>query len=181
MPETEGKLTGSLSLFAKQVVSKESVSSTVPSAKTINMIPELIQQWEENKEKLREYFKSHKQDLYSDYEEIVKLCFTIACPLFNPNDTYSSLDNFDIGKMTVIDNGDYQGTQLFIIPRETYQPCFSDYIITHNEYGSCSGCDILQAIAGYDYGLPTDSQVEDYMTLCLHIIQRAKRLIEEDI
>jgi hypothetical protein len=58
--------------------------------------------------------------------------------------------------MTVIDDGDYQGTQIFIIPTDTYQPSVKDYVMTDTYYGSCSGCDTLQAISGYDYALPTD-------------------------
>lgn len=38
---------------------------------------------------------------------------------------------FDLSKMTVIDDGDYQGTQIFIIPKDTYQPSVIDYIMTN--------------------------------------------------
>lgn len=45
-----------------------------------------------------------------------------------------------------------------------------------NYYGSCSGCDTLLSISQYDWGLPTDEKVEEYMTLCLHLVQRMKSL-----
>lgn len=75
--------------------------------------------------------------------------------------------------MTVIDNGDYQGTQIFLIPMETYQPSVEDYVYTNTYYGSCSGCDTLQAIQSYDYNeLPNEEQIKDYMTLALHLLQK---------
>lgn len=39
-----------------------------------------------------------------------------------------------------------------------------------------SGCDTLFSISQYDWGLPTGEKVEEYMTLCLHLVQRMKSL-----
>lgn len=86
---------------------------------------------------------------------------------------------FDLSKMTVIDDGDYQGTQIFIIPKDTYQPSVSDYIMTNTYYGSCSACDTLQGICSYVDDLPTDEQVKAYMTLALHLVQKLKWLDED--
>jgi len=129
------------------------------------MIPEIIKQWEENKHKLEEYFRTTKQEEYSNYKDIVKALF------------YCCIGEFNVDKMTVIDDGDYQGTQIFIIPKGCYQPSVDDYIVTDTYYGSCSGCDTLQAICSYEYEeLPSESQVKDYMTLALHLVQRLHRL-----
>ena len=130
------------------------------------MVKEIIKQWEENKYKLEEYLKTTKQSEYSDYKEIVKALFEHCIP---KADEYSG---WNIEKMTVIDDGDYQGTQIFLIPKDTYQPSAEDYIVTDTYYGSCSGCDTLQSIASYDYELPTESQVKEYMTLALHLVQK---------
>lgn len=81
--------------------------------------------------------------------------------------------------MTVIDNGDYQGTQIFIIPSNTYQPSVEDYVYTNTYYGSCSGCDTLQAISNYEEGFPDEEQIKDYMELSLHLLQKCKWLKEE--
>jgi hypothetical protein len=51
-----------------------------------------------------------------------------------------------------------------------------DYVMTDTYYGSCSGCDTLQAISSYDDDLPNDEQVRDYMMLALHLVQKIKRL-----
>jgi hypothetical protein len=134
------------------------------------MITELVKQWEENKHKIEEYFKTTKQNEYDSYEAIVKKVFEICLP------KASDYSGWDLDKMTVIDDGDYQGTQIFIIPTDTYQPSVEDYVMTDTYYGSCSGCDTLQAISNWDYDLPTDEQVEEYMTLALHLVQKIKRL-----
>lgn len=134
------------------------------------MITELVKQWEENKHKLEEYFKTTKQDKYDNYETIVKKIFELCIPKAN---AYSG---WDLDKMTVIDDGEYQGTQIFIIPIDTYQPSIEDYVITNTHYGSCSGCDTLLAISDYDDDLPTEEQVKKYMTLSLHLVQKLKRL-----
>ncbi len=86
--------------------------------------------------------------------------------------------------MTVIDNGDYQGTQIFIVPLNTYQPRAEDYVYTNTYYGSCSGCDTLLAILDYDTDKkPSENQIKDYMTLALHLLQKCKWLEsgEEDV
>ena len=134
------------------------------------MITELVKQWEENKHKLEDYFKTTKQDEYDSYETIVKKIFELCIP------EATTYRGWDLDKITVIDNGDYQGTQIFIIPTDTYQPSVKDYVMTDTYYGSCSGCDTLQAISSYYYGLPTEEQVKEYMTLALHLVQKLKRL-----
>jgi hypothetical protein len=134
------------------------------------MITELIKQWEENKHKLEEYFRTTKQNEYSSYKTIVKKVFEICLP------KATDCDNWNLDRMTVIDDGHYQGTQIFIIPTDTYQPSVDDYVMTNTYYGSCSGCDTLQTISSYDDDLPTNVQVEQYMTLALHLMQKLKRL-----
>jgi hypothetical protein len=138
------------------------------------MIKEIVQKWEENKAELEEYFRTTKQEEYDTYEKIVRKIFDIVI-----NTSDSVWENFYADKMTVIDDGDYQGTQLFIIPKRVYQPCVEDYLMTDTDYGSCAGCDTLQSIAGYNYDkLPSSSQVRDYMTLSLHLIQKMRWLVE---
>jgi hypothetical protein len=57
----------------------------------------------------------------------------------------------------------------------------TDYVMTHNFYGSCSGCDTLQSINSYSEDLPNQSQLDGYMTLCLHLVQRMKRLSGDEV
>jgi hypothetical protein len=128
------------------------------------MIKEIVSQWEANKGKIEESFRSAHPESYTD---IVTKLFTLV------------ISGYSIQKMTVIDNGDYQGTQIFIIPVDTYQPGIGEYVMTHTYYGSCSGCDTLEGIRNYDSEKPNETQVKDYMTLALHLVQKLKVLSAE--
>ena len=139
------------------------------------MIQEIIKRWEENKYKLEEYFSTTKQEKFASYEAIVQKIFELVI-----NSDEDSYERFNINKMTVIDDGDYQGTQIFIIPKDTYQPNIDDYLITHTYYGSCSGCDVLEGIRNYDDDLPTEQQVKEYMVLALHLVQKMKRITDDE-
>ena len=86
----------------------------------------------------------------------------------------SEYGGMDASKIHQIDDGDYQGTLLFIIPEACYQP--STYWSVKVSYGSCSGCDTLQRIHSYDDETPTEQQVADYMSLALHIVQWLKEI-----
>ena len=138
------------------------------------MIQEIIEKWDKNKARLETYFKTTEQSKYDDYKDIVKAIFDLVI-----NVDCRNIDKFATDKITVIDDGKYQGTQIFIIPKNTYQPDVDEYIITHTYYGSCSGCDTLQGISVYEDGLPTDEQVKEYMTLALHLVQKMKWLYKD--
>ncbi|RHE72389.1 hypothetical protein DW722_07000 [Mediterraneibacter gnavus] len=140
------------------------------------MIKEFCLAWEKNKDKLEEYFRKTRQEEYGNYEDLVKLLFDIV---INPSiecDHY----RLDTENILVIDDGDYQGTQVFILHRDQYQPSVEDYVYTNTYYGSCSGCDTLLSINEYEDGLPSESQVNDYMDLCLHLLQRCHYMIDEE-
>ena len=139
------------------------------------MIQEIIKKWEENKYKLEEYFSTTKQEEFASYETIIQKIFELVI-----NSDEDSYERFNINKMTVIDDGYYQGTQIFIIPKDTYQPNIDDYLITHTYYGSCSGCDVLEGIRNYSSGLPTEQQVKEYMILALHLVQKMKRITDDE-
>ena len=130
------------------------------------MIREFCLAWEKNKGKLEEYIRSTPQSKYSEYKDLVKLIFDLV---INPEEKIT----YDTENITVIDDGDYQGTLIFVLYKDVYQPSVSDYVYTSVDYGSCSGCDTLQGIL--DYGsweyFSTDQQVRDYMTLCLHLLE----------
>ena len=138
------------------------------------MITEIIEKWELNKKLLENYFFTTPQSEYKEYKDIVTQLFKIV--LRGIPNKWNGFDNYDTEKITVIDDGDYQGTQIFLIPKETYQPNLEDYIITNTYYGSCSGCDTILSISSYDDGLPNKEQVSEYMTLALHLVQKMKYL-----
>lgn len=138
------------------------------------MIQDFIKKLDSRKDLLRDHLKTCKTEDIS-YRYLVEKIFDIV---LNDSDDFD-FNKFDTKSMTVIDGGDYRGTQIFIVPEKTYQPSVEDYVMTHNYYGSCPGCDTLLGILGYEDN-PTDDQVDGLMTLCLHLIQKMKRLSDED-
>ena len=137
------------------------------------MLTDFVEAWNENKDKLEKYFKNTKQEKYDEYEKILKQLIKIVINPYLSNKRYKTLD---IEKIRVIDDGDYQGTQIYIIPFDLYQPDVEDYVYTNNYYGSCNGCDTLLSISNYQEVIPTPKQVEGYMIIALHLLQKFKRL-----
>ena len=138
------------------------------------MIKEIVQQWEANKHKLAEYFRNTLQEEYGDYDIILKKLFELCL-----HDVDGELI-YDIEQMTKIDNGDYEGTIIYLIPQQRYVPRAEHYLVTFVYYGSCSGCDTLQGIHGYDRDFPSEEQVKQYMILALHLVQKMKWLYSEE-
>lgn len=131
------------------------------------MLKIIRDKWDRNKDKLQEtLIKGSTFINECSYIDLVKLSFQI---IFNSD---GEGDQLDIKKITEIDDGDYQGTLLYLIPFETSQPSEYEYLMTHVSYGSCSGCDTLQSIQDQDYSkrFLTDQQVSDFMTLCKDIL-----------
>lgn len=135
------------------------------------MLQFAVDKWNKNKDKLKKYFEETPQAKYLDYSDIFKLVLEIIL-----NDSDYEYNNYDTEHIHIIDDGHYQGMQIFIAHKKTYQPGCSDYIITHNYYGSCSGCDTLMSIYEFGSGLPNKQQVGDYMKLSLGLIQSAVML-----
>lgn len=132
------------------------------------MIKSFVDAWDKNKNELEEHIKTHKQIEYDSYKELVKLLFDIV---INPEISTTTYGMFDTDDINTLDHGDYQGTEIFILHKNNYQPYIEDYVYTHTYYGSCTYCDTLQGIHCYDEGLPNEEQVKDYMSLCLHLLQ----------
>jgi hypothetical protein len=122
--------------------------------------------WYENKDKLEAVIMMDTKLNSCDYSYLVELVIEY---ILNPS-IETGWKKFDAKNITVIDNGDYQGTILFMIPRKTYQPNFNDYLLTYSYYGSCSGCDTLLSIQDWEDGVPTENQVKDYMALCKDLV-----------
>lgn len=136
------------------------------------MLKILVEKWDENKDQLKKQLET-RTDLNScDYKDLVKMTFDV---ILN-SDEYTKIDTENIVE---INHGDYQGTLLYMIPFDRYQPSENDYLITYVSYGSCSGCDTLQQIQEYGEELLTETQVKDFMVLCKDLICNARRLYNE--
>lgn len=133
------------------------------------MIQKFVEAWDARKGEIETQFRANHP---KDYASIVKAVVSIL----GEDGEY---DRPDPDRITSIDHGDYQGTLLFIISASGYQP--SAFWFVKVSYGSCSGCDTLQAITEYSSEPPTDEQVKDYMTLALHILQGIKPMDGETV
>lgn len=131
------------------------------------MIQKFVDKFMENREAIEATFKQKHPE---NYKEIVK---TVVSNIVS--DSYGQPDPT---KIHCIDDGDYQGTLLFIIPENSYQP--HNYWFVKVYYGSCSGCDTLEGIRNYDDATPTEEQAKEYMTLALHIVQGIKPMQENE-
>lgn len=132
------------------------------------MILEFVISFDKYRAELKKMFMAKHPD---DYKEIVKNVITII----SKDNDYNVPDPERIHQ---IDDGDYQGTLVFVIAAKGYQP--SEYWSVMVSYGSCSGCDTLEGINdSCDDEPPTEEQVEQYMTLAVHILQGLKEMNSE--
>ena len=123
------------------------------------MIKYCLDCWNKNQQLLLDQIKTDTSLNDCNYEYLVKLVTK-----------YILGKDWDAEQITTIDNGDYQGTLLFLIPKDTYQPCEYEYLMTFVGYGSCSVCDTLQAIQDWGEKVLTPEQVEDFMKLCKDLV-----------
>lgn len=132
------------------------------------MIQALVDAFMARREELRASFAAKHP---ADYGEIVKAVVRIYPGA-------GEHDRPDPERIHVIDDGDYQGTLLYVIASGGYQP--DEYWYVKVGYGSCSGCDTLQGIRDFTHGPPSAEQVEEYLTLALHIVQGFKKMGDEE-
>lgn len=129
------------------------------------MLKIVVEKWWKNKKKLENVYRTGTTWNSCTYLDIVKETINT---ILNDNDEYPK---WDIEHITQIDNGDYQGTYLYLIPENTYQPSADEYLMTYVYYGSCSGCDTLQAIQDWRGNLLNEEQIKEFMTLSLHLLE----------
>ena len=132
------------------------------------MLKYCLDKWNKNKGLLEEKLRKDSTLNSCDYSHLV--CLVVEF-ILNPRDDYEWDDmEWDDKNITVVDNGDYQGTQLFLIPLKTYQPSEYDYLMTYVGYGSCYVCDALLSIQDWDDEPATETQIKDFMTLCKDLV-----------
>lgn len=112
-----------------------------------------------------EFAKKHVEDYKSLVTTVIKHVAEM--------DDYNESEP-DPERIHQIDDGDYQGTLVFVIGAQGYQP--SDYWFVKVGYGSCSGCDTLEDLRGYSGEKPDDDQIDGYMSLALHVVQGLKEM-----
>jgi len=76
---------------------------------------------------------------------------------------------------------------VYVIAESGYQP--NTYWYVKVSYGSCSGCDTLEAIMCGNWGHETKEEEDEWkeqaidklMTLALHIVQGLKKMGDDDV
>lgn len=130
------------------------------------MLKIIKEKWNKNESLLKEVLTRNDKLNSCSYLDLVKFAFG---SIFN-DDQATKFESLDLEKITEVDNGDYQGTLLYLIPFNRYQPSEYEYLMTYVGYGSCSGCDTLQSIQDYSDKKPTEGQITDFMMLCKDIL-----------
>lgn len=123
------------------------------------MIQQFVDAWFAEKDDLRQKWS---KDFPGEYLDIVR-------------GVVSVMPGMDPDRIHEIDDGDYQGTLVYVIGAQGYQP--SDYWCARVEYGSCSGCDTLQALSDEDN---ETKKLDGLMTLALHIVQKLRPMFGGD-
>lgn len=116
------------------------------------MIPKYAEEFRAKEAEIRAKFSDHHPGGYMDIVRAV----------------VENLEGLDPNRIHEIDDGDYQGTLVYVIAEESYQP--HEYVTARVWYGSCSGCDTLEAIRMYGDDAPTPEQLDDYMKLARDIV-----------
>lgn len=132
------------------------------------MIQEFVDKFIANEVKVRAAFASNHPGSYRDIVQ------TVIWAIAGYEPEYGQPNHKGI---TQINDGDYQGTLVFVIPEQAYQP--HDYWFVKVWYGSCSGCDTLEAIrdaGSWSDAQPNQGQIDDYYTLALHVAQGLKSM-----
>lgn len=128
------------------------------------MIVEFIDRFQEIKPKLLEKFSLEEPKSYEDiFKQTIKTMFS----------EYDDLEYPDFERITVIDDGDYQGTRVFIVASGDYQP--RDYWVSSVEYGSCPSCDTFQSY--YTFGDNPEESAPEMVTMTLHMIESMKKIL----
>lgn len=142
------------------------------------MIEEFTKRWFEKSHAVRTKFE---EKFPANYAEIVKA----VVEMLQEHDEYECPDPKRIHE---IDDGDHQGTLLYVIAQGGYQP--SKYWYVKVSYGSCSVCDTLKSLRSeackweddWIDGVDDEQKkkgVDGLMTLALHIVQGLKEMGDE--
>jgi hypothetical protein len=143
------------------------------------MIESFVKKFDSKRPWLREQLLQ-KSDAKPSYDSMIRLLCTALSE--QEDDGLSDHVLPDPKRITRVDYGDYQGTIVFVIAAGGYQP--HNHWATWVWYGSCGGCDTLQAIndgVSYDYDknqyTPNDKDVDAWLTVMLHLLQHMTEIV----
>ena len=131
------------------------------------MITKFVEAFDARREELREVFRESPPNSYSEIVRAVgERC--------KPTGALETSNLPDPARVHEIDDGDYQGTLVYVIGAYGYQP--STYWFVMIGYGSCSGCDALQAAR---YCGDDEERTNEIMTLAVHVLQGMREMKDD--
>ena len=130
----------------------------------------IVQQYNKNKKHLKEYFKKHKQEEYSDYNNLIKI---LVKEIIN-RDAPECLKLCE--KIKSIKHGRTEGHIIYLLHRESKNPCILDYYMFDIQYNTDPLFDSLLKIQKGSKEYPTDDRINKYLSLCLEIIKSIRSL-----
>lgn len=129
------------------------------------MITEFVERFEAAKPQLRANMIARFEGNQYAYDDAAAL-FKSLVEVLDTSDTWD-WNIPDPDRITRIDHGDYQGTEVFVVAAKGYQP-HRHWAMSWG-YGSCSGCDALQAVA-YDYS-GAEAKADALLGFMLNMVQ----------
>ena len=142
------------------------------------MIKICLEAWDKYSGELEAWYRSLSvEDLNSlSYKGITTKVFGMVSR-YMEEDGKVVIDKLDLYNIVEIDNGDYQGTLLYLVPFDTYQPNEHEYLMTYIGYGSCSCCDTLQGLelCGDYTENEYENTIKGHMTLARDILSHIIR------
>lgn len=142
------------------------------------MIQQFVDNWFKNEAATRAAFEAKRPDEYSD---IVRAA--VRAMVHEDDDIGWDSAFPDPDRIHEIDDGNYQGTKLYVIGEKGYQPDVYWYVRV--AYGSCSVCDTLESLRDMGWRLANDDlarltldsdRIDGYMTMALHVVQQFRRI-----
>ena len=131
------------------------------------MILDFIERFQEIKPELvKEFSKNHPNSYEDIFRKTIKMMFEDY-----ENEEICDSDLPDFERITVIDDGDWQGTLVFVVGAQNYQP--STYWVSSVNYGSCSVCDTFKEYEDFEH---PEKSAPNMVTLALHLIQSLKEI-----
>lgn len=128
------------------------------------MIAEFIHRYVGRREHLRDKWLSAPPKSYFDIvRSVIELITVTEGGMYAP----------DPDRITQIDDGDVQGTELYIIGEKGYQP--QVYYSVKIAYGSCAVTDTFISIEEND-SWDNARKVEAYLSLALHVVQAIRKV-----
>ena len=125
-----------------------------------------INRWEKNKHHLRNAIKEISDFQLIDYMQLFQLCVKyILNTGAEEQDRYKE-------QVICIEIGGYSGDYVFVILPENEYQGVDGVLMSYVEYGSCSGCDMMENIVMEVYKQQgvTEQIIDDVMMLCQHMI-----------